>query len=405
MRQGAQPSGHLLTTLPLSISFRFFLSPPMVNPADPIAPPSYQMSIEHFDYKTARAAQQSSSTSYLVGEDDWPIYDPAAFEAACENSSPLPPTSSSAGFLGAGAPHERQGRPSDVKILASTQPMKTRSSERRRRNPRPDDGYAHEPRVVTPPPPFTPTGPSLDGPPFEEVVLMSYDGSDSQAASPIELSYQLPPRSPPPLPMQMPPPVEPLRLAPHRLSDSQINPYPPPRPSPMLDVRPNPTSTNPRVEFDPQMAYSPYGRMGNNYTSLQAATAFYNHAVASQLTTSPSTSSSTPSDYRERISSPYPSGASSTIHQGQASSSSVSPQEQYASHLQGYRLSSPVSLPPPPRQSHPASSPPGSGRLRSPSGIGRGPLPPVPGSNVPLSHPRWGESNPQLVQDAYGGHG
>ncbi|KAH9965744.1 hypothetical protein BC827DRAFT_1179509 [Russula dissimulans] len=376
----------------------------MVNPADAIAPPSYQMSLEHFDHKTARAAQRSSSTSYLVDEDGWPIYDPAAFETAGENSGSLPPTSSSAGILGAGAPHETQGRLSDVKTLASTQPMKTRSSERRRRNPRPDDEYAHEPRVVTPPPPFTPTGPSLDGPPFEEVVRMSYDGSDSQAASPIQLSYQLPPRSPPPLPMQMLPPVEPLRLAPHRLSDSQINPYPPPRPSPMLDIRPNPTSTITRVEFDPQMAYSPYGRMGN-HTSLQGATAFYNHAVASQLATSPSTSSSTPSNYREsRISSPYASGASSTIHQGQASSSSVSPHEQYASHS-GYCLSSPVSLPPPPRQSHPASSPPGPGRVRSSSGFGRGPLPPVPGSNVPLSHPQWGESNPQLVEDAYGGHG
>jgi len=241
---------------------------------------------------------------------------------------------------------------------------------------------------------------------------MSYDGSDSQAASPIEPSYQHPPRSPPP--MQIPPPVEPLRLPPHRLSDSQIrgstNPYPP-RPGPMLDVRPRPnpasTITRPRVEFDPQMAYSPYGRSGN-HSSIQDVTTFYNHAVASQLATSPSTSPSAPSNYREsRISSPYASEFPSTIHQGQVAAPSVFPHEQYASHLQGYRLSSPVPPPPPPPppQSLPAFYPPGSGHVRSQSGFGRGPLPPVPGPNVPLSRPQWEESDPRLVQDAYVGHG
>src|SRR5712672_2342836 len=98
----------------------------MANPVDAVAPPSYQMSVEDFDHKMTRALQLSSSTTYLVDEDGWPIYDPTAFEAAGENNRPLPPTSSSAGILGASAPHERQGRPPDVKTLASTRPMKLR---------------------------------------------------------------------------------------------------------------------------------------------------------------------------------------------------------------------------------------------------------------------------------------
>ncbi|KAI9513205.1 hypothetical protein F5148DRAFT_1156948 [Russula earlei] len=381
-------------------------------PVDPLSPPSYQMSIDDFDHKVSQAVQLSSSSMYQVDEEGWPVYDQAAFEAAHENYDPSPP-SSSAGILGAANTSlERQGRSSDVKAPASTRPMKTRSSERRRRNPRPDDEYASEHRAVTPPPPFTPTGPSLDGPPFEDVVLMSYDGSDSQAGSPLEPSYPPPPSSPPPLPppqMQLPPPVEPLRVSTRRVSDPQMhnlsNPYPPRRPSPM-DVRPkpSPTSTITRVEFDPQMAYSPYGCMGN-HTSLQTgASAFYNHAVASQLATGSTTIAPTPSNYREsRISSPYSSGYSPTSHPAQPVSSSVSLNDQYSQHLQGFHFNPSVPLPPP-HQSYPALSHAGVGH-RVPSGSGRGPLPPLPGSHASLSHARWEGSDAQLVQDPYGGHG
>ena len=138
---------------------------------------------------------------------------------------------------------------------------------------------------MTPPPPFTPTGPSLDGPPFEEVVRLSYDGSyhgpDSQAASPIEPSYPPPAHSPPP-PPQVLQPVEPLRLPSNRNRHSEShlrspsNPYPYSPPSPILqDVYPrtSPASTITRVEFDPRMAYS---SDGVNQAAIQAgATAFY----------------------------------------------------------------------------------------------------------------------------------
>lgn len=163
--------------------------------------------------------------------------------------------------------------------------LQTKSAERNRYNPQRDDGHSAEDRVATPPPPFTPTGPSLDGPPFEEVVRLDYVESESQAASPLEPTYSPPAHSPPthspppPLALQ---PVEPLRLPPNRRSDSHLqtsrNPHPPRRPTPILsDIypRPSPTSTITRVEFDHRMAYSSNGAAGN-HTAIQAgATAFY----------------------------------------------------------------------------------------------------------------------------------
>lgn len=97
---------------------------------NPVAPPSYQMSLEgEFDQKSSSAILLSSSTAYEVDEDGWPIYDPAAFEAVTEsNGERSPPASSSAGFLGGDTSgHERQGRPPHLKVLPSTRPMKVRS--------------------------------------------------------------------------------------------------------------------------------------------------------------------------------------------------------------------------------------------------------------------------------------
>jgi hypothetical protein len=323
----------------------------MAGPTDTVPPPSYQMSLQEYDQKTSSAVQLSSSTTVLVDEDGWPIYDAAAFEAVAGSSDRPPPASTSAGIIGTDTHrNERRGRQSFEKVPTSPRSMKkvrscllvllrfyssnssnspylqTRSSERRGRNPRPDDEYSSEHRAMTPPPPFTPTGPSLDGPPFDHVVRMSYDESDSQAASPLEPAYSPRARSSPPPPPQVLRPVEPLRLQTNRNrhSDSHIqtphNPFPYHRTSPILpDVqpRPIPTSTITRVEFDPRMAYSSSGGVGDHAAIQAGAAAFYkqvdsihhydvfsnficSHAVASQLTTSPTASAPIQPGYVER---------------------------------------------------------------------------------------------------------
>ena len=148
---------------------------------------------------------------------------------------------------------------SDSVALIFPIPIQTRSPER---NSQPEDEFTLD---SEPPPPFTPIGPSLDGPPFEEVVTLSYNGPVSPAATP---------RSPPP-PLYLRP-VEPLRLRSNRLSNTQVqtssNPYPSHR---QISPRPNPASTIARVEFDPQMAYSPYSGVGNHTSAREGAMAFY----------------------------------------------------------------------------------------------------------------------------------
>ena len=100
----------------------------MKDPTDAPPPPSYQMSVEEFDQKTSQAMQLASSTPYPVDEDGWPIYDPAAFDAAAESYENPPSSSSSTGFPGSETNRQvRLGRPSSEKAKHSTRPTKVRS--------------------------------------------------------------------------------------------------------------------------------------------------------------------------------------------------------------------------------------------------------------------------------------
>jgi len=340
----------------------------MKDPTDAPPPPSYQMSVEEFDQKTSNAMQLASSTPYPVDEDGWPIYDPAAFDAAAESYEHPPSSSSSTGFPGSETSRQvRLGRPSSEKAKHSTRPTKARLSEQ---HILPEDELASEDRSASPPPPFTATGPSLDGPPFEEVVTLSYHGTDS--LDPYPRSPQSPTQAPPMLQ-----PVEPLRLRSNRTSSNR---YPSHQ---QISPRPNLPSGIARVEFDPQMAYSPYSGVGNHTSIREGALAFYNHAVASQLMTNPTMTAQTQSGHTER---PYSSGYTSTPYwAADQVMSSVSLHEQ----TQSFHSGAPAVLPPPPPPPH----------LRQPSRTVRGPLPPVP------TQPRWAGSETQIVQDVYGGHG
>ncbi|KAH9076983.1 hypothetical protein EDB83DRAFT_2671688 [Lactarius deliciosus] len=285
------------------------------SPTDFVPPPSYQLSQEQFDRKTSHAIQLSSSIPQpIIDGDGWPIYDAAAFEAVAKSYEQFPPGSSSAGLGTDMSRHERQN--SFTSLPPSTGPMKNRSSERRRRNRHPDPDFLSEDRLATPPPPFTATGPSLDGPPFEDVVTLSYPGPGPQA---------VPTQPQPPLLSRVTQPIAPVRLPSPgpgpspRFSDPQTQNQPPSNPyhsqrlapaPPNIPSRLIPSSTITRVEFDPQMAYAPNGRNGNNSAVQGGASAFYNHAVASQLSTSPTMTTSPQAGYSDRVSPPYSTGYS-----------------------------------------------------------------------------------------------
>jgi hypothetical protein len=87
---------------------------------DTAPPPSY-LFLEEFDRKTSQAMQNAPE----VDEDDWEVYDPAAFE---ENDERSPPSSSSARILGSNTNrHGRRGRRrSSARVLPPT-PLKVRS--------------------------------------------------------------------------------------------------------------------------------------------------------------------------------------------------------------------------------------------------------------------------------------
>ncbi|KAH9853460.1 hypothetical protein C2E23DRAFT_728219 [Lenzites betulinus] len=174
-------------------------------------------------------------------------------------------------------------------------------------------------REDTPPPEFTPVGPDLDGPPYEEAVVMSYDGpelepSDLDPAPPAfdSLSMSYTPQPPPP-PQQAPPQADHIRphaqslppappistLHPNRphVDHAQTMPSAPParqQPSsaaiPIKNYQPNAKYTSaPRVSFDHRMAYGkalPSVPQDEEPLPQQVfgASAFYNHAVAAHFT-------------------------------------------------------------------------------------------------------------------------
>jgi hypothetical protein len=82
------------------------------------------MSQDEFDQKTARALQLSSSTTILVDEDGWPIYDAAAFEAVAGSSDRSPPASTSAGIVVADTSRNERRRQSFEKVPTSPRLMK-----------------------------------------------------------------------------------------------------------------------------------------------------------------------------------------------------------------------------------------------------------------------------------------
>ncbi|KAI0068832.1 hypothetical protein BV25DRAFT_1817745 [Artomyces pyxidatus] len=260
-------------------------------------PPAYQVSQDEFDQKISDAVRQSSATRPPAFDaDGWPIYNEAAFEdvAASYRQSSQSQGQSSEGVR-RGTRMDRRRDITDVKPRLQPQ----RPSERRRRNANvqptpaielPPELLEDEERGSTPPPPFTMIGPDLNGPPFEEVVRLSYHPPDSRAASPLSSPQRAPPRELPHFASR------PLSSNSQHSSAPSVSPL---SNRPVANRLSSPMTSH--VDFDPSVAYAKtttyYPDAQRSQLEPFGANAFYNTAVASQLTSALPTSQR--HDYRD----------------------------------------------------------------------------------------------------------
>ena len=250
------------------------------SPTD-LAPPPPAYDQRELDQKLSQAAEQSLSSTdmtHTIGEDGWPIYDASAFEVVASSYERSTTGSSSRLQETDQSSWAKQAFPSDSKVpTAGTQPLRIRrrknrpskssqdvmahaiSAESARPSSRSSQHSAVTPEYSrnSPPPPFTPTGPSLDGPPFEEVVRLSWDGQDSRPASPLStVAHDHSPRhdlresSPDPMrPHHQSLPLLPLP------GNHRVNPRPISTDYTTLHARHQSTMSS-RLDFNPLLAYS-----------------------------------------------------------------------------------------------------------------------------------------------------
>ncbi|PSR73389.1 hypothetical protein PHLCEN_2v10681 [Hermanssonia centrifuga] len=287
------------------------MSDPNLSEPDSPPPPAYEFCQEEFDQKVAHAleASQSEPQRSADEEEEWEAWNESVFEAAVaqltlsdtqEASSSRSPTTASASasashsrtFSGAegndyGAASSSSNNPENgVQPLRIVKKLSVKEKERPswyaeaqlagdhptsqdasvitnhpRSSLRRADTYIE--RQQTPPPMFTDIGPSLDGPPYEGLVL-TYVPGDSNPPSPLQsprptsiFGDALPP----------PPPLSPPASSTHRRSlpqppIGQIN-SPPVSGGQVHRISPKPPTISPsinypapRVTFNPQVAYS-----------------------------------------------------------------------------------------------------------------------------------------------------
>ncbi|KAF8914667.1 hypothetical protein CPB85DRAFT_524258 [Mucidula mucida] len=286
----------------------------MSQPPAPPSPPPPAYSEQEFDAKVATALQASLHISQArkpqEEEEEWEEWDEAAFEAAAREASgqerSASPSASSSGGSSSSralppppAAHRNSASPPVIRPLnihkknrsssssysgsVTSQPAST--SSRPSEKPRPSwydeaglgqstaspstapsafiihNTTENDEDYSVPPPPFSAMGPSLDGPPFEEV--------EHRTPQPRPLMTMRPP-SVAPVPQQT------LQY------DRHHHPRTPPPPPPL-----SPSPSHARMNFNPSVAY---GKMRNpapypeahQIQSIDAA-AFYNSSVASHL--------------------------------------------------------------------------------------------------------------------------
>jgi hypothetical protein len=244
-------------------------------------PPSYDLSQQEFDSKTRRILEASISdpdASDNRAEEVWEVWDDAVFEKA-QALEPHAGGSSSSTVISTSHSHKHPSnlppvkkrpvsvrRPKEKPSWLAEAGLSTESSSSaltQPSSPSSTDGHSNahydilhsivddeddEDRSI-PPPPWAAVGPSLDGPPFEEVVLSipSHRGRPSNPPSPLS--------SPPPRNTSLLHPPSTLRKASPRMGprprpvtthDTNTTYRPsPPTPPPLL-----PPPPPPQVRFD-----------------------------------------------------------------------------------------------------------------------------------------------------------
>ncbi|TRM67522.1 hypothetical protein BD626DRAFT_479022 [Schizophyllum amplum] len=351
----------------------------MSAPAEDAPPPAY--SEEELDHKISQAVQESlrldaKGRPHDNGEEEWEEWDDALFEENCHtaqspgagsssSAASPPPMSPRASTTSAASPPPSiaSSSSSNVGRMPSVRPLRLHraSTSNNSEKPRPswyvEAGLAPEgsssdlppppppPRIPSPPqapvrppaenddaeheppPAFTPVGPSLDGPEYEEVARPEYRTPDSQAPSPltspvmhaqdaVRMSYEGPQG-------------DDLDEEDDEEDVEEIIRHPPPKPQPrvrgprglpmpaqtrMNAPMPPPLANIPRLQFNPSMAYKREESVMEQ-TAAPApppkgnAMAFYNSAVSSVL--QPRTAPHVPASVNNRYTSlpPLPPGA------------------------------------------------------------------------------------------------
>lgn len=292
--------------------------PSVFDTSDEPPPPAYEFSQQEFDQKINRAIETSrSEPPPPVQEEEWEVWDDAAFDAAIarlnlnDSSSSNSSSSAAAAALAESAPSSSSSssapKPNVVPlriVKKSAHPSVPKAKERpswydeaqlgqepasssqnTAPQPQPQPQPQSRPlpsnviprqseypdREPTPPPMFTERDETIDGPPYEAVVMSYTPGDESRSPSPLA-SPVLPPPPPPPMaPIHMddyltPDPPPPRRSLPAaRPQGSRPNPVAPAAHSAYRNPHqslPAPNRPVARMSPRPSTTYSPYGDQG-----------------------------------------------------------------------------------------------------------------------------------------------
>ncbi|KIL70034.1 hypothetical protein M378DRAFT_598388 [Amanita muscaria Koide BX008] len=215
-----------------------------IDPLDDLPPPP-AYSAEELDRKISTTIHLSLNTPQPQPDDDWEVWDEAAFEVAARALAVGGPSSAQAGssthpveplkikkkgpepyapskprpnWLSQAESAPQDAQTSQCGAPNNTAPMPIAIHQI------PEEEEEDEDHLSQPPPAFTPNAPSLDGPPYEQVMSPPWVADGSSVGSPLnsptmptqQLVYPEPPDD---IPVQMPAPQADMR---HRSPQPQV---------------------------------------------------------------------------------------------------------------------------------------------------------------------------------------